>query len=250
MAHYRNLLLKLTGVNKIISDLKGKVAVVTGSTRGIGKATARSLAKAGAMAFISGRDKTFLEDMVAEFRKEGLNACGFVGDVSDEKIVQPFIGSVLERYGQIDILVNNAGGAEVRFLEDINVAAWDASINHNLKSAFLMSREVVPVMKKQSNGKIVNVASVAGIAGKVGGIHYSAAKGGVIALTKALAREVGKYNICVNAVAPGLIETELSHKNYTTAFFENTAKRTPLGRVGRPEDIAGVILFLASPLAD
>lgn len=230
--------------------LKDKVAIVTGSTRGIGRATALLLAQAGALVFINGRDKTRMDEALGYFDKNKLKVYGVVGDVSDENFVKNFIASVNEQAGRIDILVNNAGGSEWKLLEELTTSYWDQSMNHNLKSAFLMSREVSAFMKRGENCKIINIVSTAALKGRSGGAHYIAAKSGLIGLTKALAKELGKFSIQVNAVAPGLTNSDLSRGVYTDEIFYKVASVTPLKRLADPEDIAKTVLFLSSSLAD
>lgn len=254
----------------ITLNLENKVAIVTGSTRGIGRAIALILAENGALVFVNGQDKTFTEKTVKEWSNKGFKVYGLAGDVSDEQFVKRFIQGVFEKAGRVDILVNNAGISEWQFLEDLSSQSWDRYIDINLKSNFLMCREVSSMMKKQKSGKIINISSVAGIRGRVGGVHYVASKSGQIGLTKALAKELGPFNIQVNAVAPGLTDTdlsrsistqidaffsgskntEISNHNHSQKVFDERAHETPLKRVAEPIDIAKVVLFLASPLSD
>lgn len=230
--------------------LKNKTAVITGSSRGIGKAIAVVLAENGVSVFINGRNKDAVEATVQEFLKKGLNAHGFAGDVSNEKEVKNFIDSVRGYSSKIDILVNNAGISEVRPLEEITKDIWDKYLNNNLTSAFLMCREVLPYMKQQGGGKIINISSVAGIEGRSCGTHYSSSKAGLIGFTKALSKDAGRLNIQVNCIAPGVIDTDLTRRLISKSSLEEVINKTPLGRIGRPEDIAKAVLFLSSDLSD
>lgn len=244
---FRTVMLGMERINYL--DLRGQVAIVTGSTRGIGRACARELAEHGAHVFLNGRNEETLQDALADFRGQGLIVDGTAGDVSDEHFTREFISGVLAKENRIDILINNAGGTDWKMFEDMDTALWERDINANLKSAFLMSRAVLPIMKQQKGGRIVNMASVVGIHGRSGGAAYVTAKSGLIGLTKALSQELGKYSIAVNAIAPGLIDTDHAHHMGGQDYFEREAKKTPLGRVGTPEDVAKVALFLSSSLS-
>lgn len=236
--------------------LINKVALVTGSTRGIGRAIARKLLANGAVVFINGRTKTLVDETISEWQKEGLSVFGFSGDVAKENTVKELIRAVIKECGRIDILINNAGGGGINYLEEIESAEWDEIMNNNLRSAFLVSKEVVPLMKKQKSGKIINISSTSGINGKVGGTHYSAAKSGLIGFTKSLALELGSYNIQVNSIAPGFMDTDRirraysDNKIYPANMAEVVALKTPLGRIGCPDDVANSALFLSSGLSD
>lgn len=254
----------------ITLNLEKKVAIVTGSTRGIGRATALMLAENGVLVFINGKNKTLVQETVKEWGNRGFKVYGLAGDVSDESFVKRFVQYALDKAGKVDILVNNAGISEWRFLEDLSSQSWDTYLDTNLKSNFLMCREVALAMKKQKSGKIINISSTAGIRGRVGAVHYVASKSGQIGLTKALAKELGSFNIQVNAVAPGLTDTdlsrsistqlgaffsgsqntEISNRNHSQKVFDQRAHETPLKRVAEPVDIAKVVLFLASSLSD
>lgn len=233
-------------------NLKNKVAVVTGSTRGIGLAIADLLAESGAHVYLNGLDKIMVADCVDARKKNTLAVDGIAGDISDETFVKLFIQTVYAKESRIDILVNNAGISEFKFVEDIEAKAWDTLLGTNLKSVFLMCREAAPLMKKQKFGKIVNISSVAGLIGRLGGAHYSASKGGIIGLTKTLAKELGPFNIQINVVAPSVTDTDLSRKisGNNQKFFDKVARETPLKRVAKPEDIAGAVLFFSSSLSD
>lgn len=251
VVNYNNLEERFLAMEKVnYLDLKGKVVIVTGSSRGIGRACALLLAEHGARVFLNGRNEEVLQQTVADFNGRGLAVDGIAGDVSDEHFTQQFISDVFDKMGRIDILINNVGGTDRRMLEDTDALLLEKEMSVNLKSAFFMSRAVLPVMKKQGGGKILNIASTAGISGRIGGAHYVAAKSGLIGLTRALAQELGKYSITVNAIAPGLTSTDRTRRLYQQDVFERVAKNTPLGRTGEAEDTAKVALFLVSPLSD
>lgn len=219
-----------------------KLAIVTGASRGIGKACAIELAKAGydiAVTFagnVEAADKT-----VEEIKALGVNAAAFKFDVSDKDEAAKGIEEILEKFGRIDVLVNNAGITRDGLFMRMSDENWDAVINTNLSSAFYVSQPVVKVMMKQRSGAIVNMSSVVGVSGNAGQANYSAAKAGLIGLTKTLAKELGSRGIRVNAVAPGFINTDMT-KDLDTSKFTDFI---PLKRLGEPEDIAKAVKFLA-----
>ena len=226
-------------------NLSGKTAVVTGSTRGIGNAIAEMLSMCGAKVAVVGRDLKRAEAAAAAI---GPNCHGFACDVSDTAAVAKLISDVEEAFGSIDILVNNAGITRDNLVMRLKDEDWDAVQNANLRGAFAAIRAVSRGMMKRRAGRIINIASVVGITGNKGQANYSASKAGLIALTKSVAKELGSRNILVNAVAPGLIETEM------TAAMTDEARSTmstmiPLERLGTGGDVAGVVAFLASDLA-
>lgn len=219
-----------------------KLAIVTGASRGIGKACAIELAKAGydiAVTFagnVEAADKT-----VEEIKALGVDAAAFKFDVSDKDEAAKGIEEILEKFGRIDVLVNNAGITRDGLFMRMSDENWDAVINTNLSSAFYVSQPVVKVMMKQRSGAIVNMSSVVGVSGNAGQANYSAAKAGLIGLTKTLAKELGSRGIRVNAVAPGFINTDMT-KDLDTSKFTDFI---PLKRLGEPEDIAKAVKFLA-----
>lgn len=230
-------------------NLKNKIAVVTGSSRGIGKAIAFALADSGAVVYMNGKNEDHIKKAVEEAKELGFRVDFLTGDVSDEAFAKIFTRSVFNKSGQIDILVNNAGISEWRLLEDVDMKSWQNVLNNNLNSAFMMSREAVQYMKS-GGGKIINIASTVGIRGRRGGVHYVASKGGLISITKAMALELAPLNINVNAIAPGLVDTELAHKICPSSVFRKVKEETPLGRIGSPNDIAQAVLFFSSTLSD
>ncbi len=225
-----------------------KVAIVTGSARGIGKAIALKLARDGYHVVIS----DILEEPAKETAKEiealGVKSLVVVADVSKAEDAQKLIDQTVEAFGQVDVLVNNAGITRDNLAIRMSEAEWDSVLNINLKGTFLCSQAAAKVMMKKRFGRIVNIASVSGILGTAGQANYASSKAGVIALTKAFARELGARNITVNAVAPGYIATEMTEK-LPENVKEEYLKQIPLKRAGTPEDVANVVAFLASDAA-
>ena len=226
-------------------DLTGKTAFVTGSTRGIGFAIAHALHKAGAKVAIVGRDRVKAEEVAT---KLGNGAAGFACDVTVGSQVEAAIAETEKALGPIDILVNNAGLTRDNLILRMSEEEWDAVLAANLKGAYFTIKAVTKGMMKRRSGRIINITSVVGITGNKGQANYAASKAGLIGLTKSVAREYASRNVLVNAVAPGFIETDM------TSALPDEAKAAmlggvSLGRPGRPEDIAGAVLFLASDLA-
>ncbi len=231
--------------------LKKQVAIVTGAGQGIGRAVALTLAREGATVVVNDIDLEKAEKVAEEVSAQGGQALPVQADVSKAKDVDILVKKALDSYKRVDILVNNAGVAKMtRFLE-LTEAEWDRTMNINIKGQFLCSKAVIAQMIKQKRGKIVNVASLAAHIGAPGLAAYGASKGGVVQLTKALAVELGKYNIMVNAVSPGLTMTDLikSAVKDRPDFIEGI-DRIPLRRAAEPEDIANAVLFLASSESD
>ncbi|MBA3466954.1 MAG: 3-oxoacyl-[acyl-carrier-protein] reductase [Gemmatimonadaceae bacterium] len=226
-------------------DLAGKNALVTGSTRGIGKAIAQGLVQCGARVAVVGRDLQKAEEGAKAL---GENCRGFACDVSDTAQVARLIADVEAAFGSIDILVNNAGITKDNLVMRLKDEDWDAVQNANLRGAFAAIRAVSRGMMKRRSGRIINVASIIGLIGNKGQANYAASKAGLIALTKSVAKELGSRNILVNAVAPGFIETEM------TAALPKEARdalsgQIALERLGTAKDVAGTVAFLASDLA-
>ena len=223
-------------------DLSGKTAVVTGSTRGIGRAVAQALAASGARVAIVGRDREKAAVVAAEV---GNAAAGFGCDVSDTAAVAALIADVEKEFGGIDILVNNAGVTRDNLVMRLSDDDWDAVMNANLRGAFAAIRAVSRGMMKKRAGRIINMASVVGINGNKGQANYAASKAGLIGLTKSVAKELGSRNILVNAIAPGFIETEMTDAMTPEARAALNGL-IPLSRLGKPDDIASMVVFLAS----
>ena len=226
--------------------LKDKAAIVTGAGRGIGLGIALAFAREGARVALCELDASLLESALAEVEALGGQGLSFPMDVTRREQIDRVVRQVSTRWGAIDILVNNAGIYQVLPVEEITEEQWDRVLAVNLKGAFLFCQAVIPHMKRQRAGRIVSMASSAGkIGGTLAGAHYSVSKAGIICLTKQLARELGPHGITVNAVAPGRIDTPMIR---IASEEENEAfrLRTPLGRLGTPEDVANAVVFLAS----
>ncbi len=225
-------------------DLSGKVAVVTGASRGIGRAVAVCLAARGAQVVAAARgDHAALT--VEAIQCAGGRADLASVDVTDAESVAAMVGGALERHGRIDVLVNNAGIARDQLLMRMRREDWDQVMATNLTSAFVCVQAVIKAMIKQRSGRIINVSSVVGQSGNAGQTNYAASKAGLIGFSKALAREVASRNITVNVVAPGLIDTDMT-RDITAKAQNDWAAQIPLGRLGSVEDVAGAICFLAS----
>jgi 3-oxoacyl-[acyl-carrier protein] reductase len=223
-------------------DLSGKNALVTGSTRGIGRAIAETLAKSGARVAVVGRD---LQKAKVAAVEVGNGAQGFACDVTDTAAVAKLVADVEVAFGSIDILVNNAGITRDNLVMRLKDEDWDAVINANLRGAFAAIRAVSRGMMKRRSGRIINVSSIIGIIGNKGQANYAASKAGLIALTKSVAKELGSRNILVNAVAPGFIETEMT-ATMTPEAREALGNQIALERLGTPQDVAATVAFLAS----
>lgn len=229
--------------------LEGKVALVTGGTRGIGRAIVLKLASAGAsIAFTGQRESDALRQTESDVLNLGVKCKAYISNASDYSLTQELISEVQKEFGKIDILVNNAGITKDTLLMRMSEEQWDDVINVNLKSTFNFTKAVVPIMARQRQGSIVNISSIVGLNGNPGQANYSASKAGIIGLTKSVAKEMGARNIRVNAVAPGFIATEMTDA-LPQEVKDEYAKRISLRRLGQGEDIANVVLFLASDLA-
>ena len=225
--------------------LDGRVAIVTGGTRGIGRAVVRALARDGAAIALTGRDTARVDETVREVEVGGGQALGLVADMGKAEEVQRMVQEAHQRFGQVDILVNNAGITRDALLVRMKDADWDEVLAVNLRGAFQASRAVARIMMRQRSGRIINVSSTAGAMGTAGQANYSAAKAGLIGLTKSTARELAHWGILVNAVAPGLIETDM-----TAALSAETREaylgQVALKRMGTAAEVAEVVRFLAS----
>ena len=226
-------------------DLTGRTALVTGSTRGIGRAIAGTLAESGARVAVVGRDQGRAAEVAAEI---GGSAQGFGADVGDPASVIALVEAVDAAFGQIDILVNNAGLTRDNILFRIKDDDWDVVLDANLRGAFVAIRAAARGMMKRRWGRIINIASIVGITGNKGQANYAASKAGLIGLTKSVAKELGSRNILVNAVAPGFIETDMTAA-MTPEARTALSGQIPLNRLGTPKDIAGTVAFLASDYA-
>ena len=230
--------------------LDQKIALVTGASRGIGKAIALSLANAGASVAITYRNSSAeAEAIVAEIRAAGGQAEAYQSDASSFAQSKEIVDTVIERFKRLDILVNNAGITKDGLLMRMSEEDWDAVIDTNLKGVFNFVKHASRQMMSQRAGKIINISSVVGVIGNAGQINYAASKAGILGITKSLAKELGSRNIQVNAVAPGFIETDMTAK-LNDEQRKALAEEIPLRRTGRAEEIAGVVKFLASSDAD
>ena len=230
-------------------DLEGKVALVTGGSLGIGTAISLDLARNGADVALTYRRHEQEAQAIAErIRSFGRKAKPYKIDISDFEAVQKLVNQVLDDFGHLDILVNNAGLNWDGVVWKMTEKQWDTVINVDLKGTFNFIRAVAPIFKEQQSGKIVNVTSINALRGKFGQANYSAAKAGIIGLTKTVAKELGRYKVNVNAVAPGLIETEMI-KSMPEEFKQKSVAETVFNRLGQPEDVAYLVTFLSTDKA-
>jgi len=229
--------------------LEGKTALITGGSRGIGRAIALKFATEGADIAFSDlfRDEN-MENLENELKGLGVRAKGYTSDASKFESCDELVKNVLEDFGKVDVLVNNAGIAKDNLLMRMTESDWDAVITVNLKSIFNMTKAVQRSMLKQRSGSIINMSSVVGVNGNAGQSNYSASKAGLIGFTKSIAQELGSRNIRCNAIAPGYIETEMT-KKLSEEVREQWISTIPLRRAGQPDDVADVSLFLASDLS-
>lgn len=225
--------------------LQGRVAIVTGGTRGIGRAIVRALAADGASMALTGRDAHRVAEAAREVEQSGAPALGIVADVARTEDVQRLVDETRERFGRVDLLVNNAGITRDGLLVRMKDADWDEVLGVNLRAAFQATRAAARVMMRQRSGRIVNITSTAGVMGTQGQANYAAAKAGLIGLTKSSARELAHWGILVNAVAPGLVETDMT-AGLSAEIRETYVAQVPLGRIGRPDEVGEVVRFLAS----
>jgi 3-oxoacyl-[acyl-carrier protein] reductase len=230
--------------------LQGKVALVTGASRGIGAAIARAFAREGArVAIVYNRSPEPAQKLIHELTQAGGEAIAFQADVKDFDAAQKIVEQVVEKWERIDILVNNAGLIRDKLFVTMDADDWNSVVQTNLGGAFNFSRAAGVVMMRARKGKIINISSVAGAHGGRGQVNYSASKGGINSLTRALAAELATRNVTVNAIAPGVIETEMSAA-VRNLVGDEMNKIIPLKRCGKAEEIAELAVFLASPAAD
>lgn len=230
--------------------LEGKVAIVTGASRGIGRAVAISLAKAGAKVVINyAGNVAAAEEVKSLIETAGGQVMLMQADVANDEAVVAMVKQTMDTFGKIDILVNNAGITRDGLLMRMKESDWDAVMNTNLKGIFVCTKNVSKVMMKQKTGKIINMTSVVGIMGNAGQSNYAAAKAGVIGFTKSMAKELATRGITVNAIAPGFINSDMTAV-LSEQVKEELATKIPVGRLGNPEDVAAAVLFLASDSAN
>jgi 3-oxoacyl-[acyl-carrier protein] reductase len=228
--------------------LEGKVALVTGSSRGVGKAVALGFAASGAdvvINYTSNQDAA--DNVVSEIQSMGRSAVAVKADVAVKSDVERLVNSAAEKFGKLDILVNNAGFTRPAMMVKMSEDQWDQVVDVHLKGAFMCSQAAGKLMKEQNSGKIINVTSVAGIVGTVGQINYSAAKGGVISMTKSIAREMARYNVCANVISLGIVATDMTEKIRTDEKLKEIyMNRILLKRFAEPDDISPAFVFFAS----
>jgi 2-deoxy-D-gluconate 3-dehydrogenase len=237
---------------KPLFDLRGKVAIVTGGNGGIGLGMARGLAAHGAAIVVAGRDATKSAAAVAELAASGATASALAVDVKDEAQVNAMVADTVSRHGRLDILINNAGMSIRKQPQDYTLAEWREVIDSNLTSAFLASHAAYPHLKRAGAGKVINIGSMMSIFGAPFATAYASSKGGIVQFTKVCANAWAKDNIQVNAVLPGWIDTALTQgaRRDVAGLHERVLARTPAGRWGEPDDLAGIAVFLCSAASD
>ncbi|EQB64061.1 MAG: short-chain alcohol dehydrogenase [candidate division Zixibacteria bacterium RBG-1] len=230
-------------------NLKNKVALITGASRGIGKACALYFAKAGANVIINYHQTKNIDKLVEECQKFKIKALPFKADIASESDCRKIVKFAIKSLGRVDILVNNAGVWTYAPIDKMSDKILNETLDVNLRGVFYLTRAVVPFMKKQKAGNIINISSTAGQRGETEHSHYAASKGAIISLTKSLATELAPWNIRVNCVAPGWVYTDMSKAALKSKESKKILSTIPLKRVGTPEEIAGAVLFLASDLS-
>ena len=229
-----------------MDEKPSKVALITGSSRGIGYAIALEFAKRNIDVVINNHEHTLEGEKASdEIKKMGRRALYIQADVSDYQQVEKMVEKITKEFGKIDILVNNAGITRDKLLENMDAYTWNSVFSVNLTGVFNCTKAVIKHMKSQGHGKIINISSVVGITGNIGQANYSASKGGVISFTKTIAKEYARYNININAVAPGFIKTSLL-QSIPEKVMEKILKKIMLGRLGNPEEVAKLVYFLSS----
>ena len=231
--------------------LDGKIALVTGGGKGLGEAIAYALAGAGAHVAVAGKTLSNVERVAQNMKKMGRESLAIEANVCKEEDVQRMIAQVVERFGRLDILVNNAGIADVQPIADFPTALWEDIMNVNARGTFLCAREAAKVMLRQRKGKIINISSLQGSVGRSGDPAYAASKAAVNLMTMSMACEWAKHGICVNAIAPTWCWTDLTKPALSQEhFYSELIRRIPAGRAGYPEDLFGIVVFLASEASD
>ncbi|WP_034600862.1 3-oxoacyl-[acyl-carrier-protein] reductase [Clostridiisalibacter paucivorans] len=230
-------------------NLEGKVALITGGSRGIGKSIALKLASLGANVIINySSNETKANKVVDEIKELGSEGIAIKADVSNVEQAKNLIDEALSKFNKIDILVNNAGITKDNLIMRMTEEDWDLVLDINLKGSFNVTKSIIRKMIKQKHGSIINISSIVGLTGNAGQCNYSASKAGIIGLTKSLAKEVGKKNIRVNAIAPGFIETDMTDK-LPDKIKAEYIKGIALNKLGQPDDVANAVAFLASDYA-
>ena len=228
-------------------DFAGRVAIVTGAWRGLGRAIAERLHERGAAVAVNVRDASRAELLA---RVLGDGALAVAGDVAEAGVPESIVSRTLARFGRVDILVNNAAFARSTRFSELSAEEWRTAIEVNLTAPFLLTKAVLPAMQAAKYGRIINISSSAGrTVSTLGGAHYTSSKAGMLGLTRAAAKELGKFGITVNAVCPGMIDTELTHENATPDLLERLATGYPVPRLGTPREVADLVCFVASEAA-
>lgn len=231
---------------KSLFTFSGRSAIVTGATRGIGKAIALHLAKAGVKVAVVGRNSERADIVVSQINNTGSIACKIIGDISSDEECDRIVNQAVDCFGGLDILVNCAGNLTSTRIEDITREEWDNILSTNLSGTFFMTQKAIPFLEQSKAGRIINISSNAGrMGGYANSQAYTASKGGIIAITKGIARQLASKNITVNVVCPGTTETEMSQL-YDEDTMATLVGRIPMGRLGRPEDTAAAVCFFAS----
>lgn len=228
--------------------LKNKVAIITGGTRGIGYETVKLFARNNATVILFGSKKETVDSAIKKLQKDNITVYGYCPNLNNYEEVEKTINEINEKFGHIDILVNNAGISANKIIDETSYEDFEKIINLNVNAMFCVTKAVVPFMKKQKKGVILNTSSMVSIYGQPSGVGYPTSKFAVNGFTKSLARELGSFNIRVNAVAPGITNTDMV-SNLPKEMIEPLIKTIPLGRIGEPKDIANGFLFLASDMA-
>ena len=228
-------------------DFAGRVAIVTGAARGLGRAAVLRLHERGASVAINARDAERARALADALGERGLAA---PGDIAEDGVPEELVRLTLARFGRVDILVNNAAMARSTRFGDLRAEEWRETVEVNLTAPFLMTKAVLPIMQTQRYGRIINISSSAGrMVSTLGGAHYTASKAGLLGLTRAAAKELGAFGITVNAVCPGMIDTELTHEHATSDLLDRLAAGYPVPRLGTAREVADLICFAASEAA-
>ncbi len=230
-----------------MNDFEGRVAIVTGAARGLGRAAVERLYERGAAVAVNVRDRARAESLAQSL---GDRALAVPGEIAATGVPEEIVRATVERFGRVDILVNNAAFARSTRFPNLSAEEWREALEVNLTAPFLFTKAVLPIMKAQHYGRIINISSSAGrTVSTLGGAHYTASKAGLLGLTRASAKELGQFGITVNAVCPGMIDTELTHENATNELIERLARSYPVPRLGTSLEVAGLICFAASEAA-
>ena len=230
-----------------MTDFKGRVAIITGAERGLGRAAAERLHERGASVAVNVRDRARAESLAKSI---GKNALAVPGDIAAPGVPEEIVRLTVERFERVDILINNAALARSTRFPKLTAEEFRLALEVNLTAPFLLTKAVLPIMKEQKYGRIINVSSSAGrMVSTLGGAHYTASKAGLLGLTRAAAKELGQYGITVNAVCPGMIDTELTRENASPELLQQLAAGYPVPRLGTALEVADLICFAASEAA-